>query len=78
MRPVDDTALGVPFIFAEEFDAIADLQLSDPRRDVDVVGDEQRLTRIQPQDKPLMSAPIQIVSQQAHHNAAARNVERYI
>jgi hypothetical protein len=37
MGPVDDTAFTVPLVFTFEGDDIADLQISNPRRQIDIV-----------------------------------------
>lgn len=44
VRPVDHTALFVPHVFAVEAYAVAFLQPGDPRCDVDVVRNKDRLT----------------------------------
>ena len=44
VRPVDHAALFVPHVFAVEAHTIAFLQPGDPRCDVDVVRNEERLT----------------------------------
>ncbi len=44
MGPVNDATLGIRFKFAIEFDCIADLQAGNSGCEVDVVGDQKRLS----------------------------------
>jgi hypothetical protein len=58
MRPVDKTAFRVPLIFTEEFDRIAFPDGIDTGSKIDVVGDENSLTRGQLENEPLVSPSV--------------------
>lgn len=63
--PVDDAALGVPFLLTRERHPVAGIQGWDARRDVDVVGDQQGLTRCPLEDEALMATAVVVVGQHA-------------
>lgn len=67
MRPVNHPALGVPFVDAIERHGIAHLNRIDPGREINVVCDEQRLTRGQPENEALMPAAFVVIRQQGDH-----------
>ena len=71
MRPMDDTALFVPDILTVEADTVAYLESVDSRGDVDVMRDQQRLSRRKLNDESLASRTVQIVGQNANHRALA-------
>jgi len=54
--PVDDAALGIRFILTMELNPVATAQRFDAASDVDVMGNQQGLTRCKSEDKPLMAA----------------------
>ena len=60
--PVDDAALWIRFILTIELNSIATAQCFDAVGDVDVMGDEQGLTRCKAEDKALMAAAVIVVS----------------
>lgn len=55
MCPVNNAALGVPFILASEGHHVAFAKSHDPWCDVYVVRDKKRLTRLKRHDKALVS-----------------------
>jgi hypothetical protein len=71
VRPVNDAALIIPCVFTGEFNRIAHFQPGQAWRQVNVVGNEERLSRIQAQDEPLMSVAVRIVRENADDLAVA-------
>ena len=69
--PVYDTALGVPFVFAEELNRVTFTQAVNPRRQVDVVADQQGLAGAESQYESLVPGAVEIVSQGLDDNALA-------
>ncbi|HKS27933.1 MAG TPA: hypothetical protein VJS44_08945 [Pyrinomonadaceae bacterium] len=63
--PVNRTALFIPNILAIEAYPIAFPQSGEPRCDIDVVRDKERLTRCQANNESLMPATIQVVRENA-------------
>ena len=75
VRPVDHTSLFVPHVFAVEADAVARLQPVDPRSEVDVVHNKDRLTGCEADDESLMPAASEVVRQEACYSAFAFNLD---
>ena len=71
VRPMDDPAFFVPDILAVKADAVACLKSVDSRGDVDVVCNQQCLSRRELNEESLVSPPVQIVRQNANHRALA-------
>jgi len=71
VRPMDDPAFFVPDILTVEADTVAYLESVDSRGDVDVMRDQQRLSRRKLNDESLVSRTVQIVFQNANHFALA-------
>ena len=69
MGPVDDSTFFVPNILAVETDAVAYLKSVDARCNVDVVCQQQCLSRRKLNCESLVSQPVQIVWQNANHLA---------
>ena len=67
VRPVDDAAFLVPNILAVEADAVAYGKIVDARGDVDVVCDQQCLSRLDLNDESLVSLPVHIIRQKTNH-----------
>jgi len=65
MRPVDDAALIVPLVFAEEFDAVPGREAGNARREIDIVRDEQRLTGAERQNEALVSTAVVVVREKS-------------
>ena len=63
MRPVYYTATLIPFVNSVKRYFLASLQVRNTWREIDIVRNEQRVARIQPQDESLMSAAISVVRQ---------------
>jgi hypothetical protein len=74
--PVNDATLLIIFIYAEKFDQVANTQRIDPRRQIDIVADEQRLPGRQLEDKPLMPTPLAIVFEALDNNALPFDLNR--
>src|ERR1051326_8733486 len=72
--PMDDAAFFVPDILAEEANGVAYLKLVDSRGDVDVVCDENCLSRRKLNNESLVSRPALIVRQNANHRPLAFNL----
>jgi len=67
--PMDDAAFFVPNILAVETDAVAYLNSVEARCNVDVVCQQQCLSRRKLNYESLLSQPVQIVWQNANHLA---------
>ena len=67
--PVDHAALGVPFILAAERHHVAFAKADNSRRQIDVVRDEQRLTRGERHDEALMPASVVVVREHPANDA---------
>ena len=65
--PVHYTALVVPRVLAAELDLVADAQGIEARRDIDVVGDQERLSRSKLENETLMATAFDIIAEDAHH-----------
>ena len=71
MRPMDNSAFFIPDILPVEAHTVAYIESVDSRGDVDVMRDQQRLSRRKLNDKSLVSRTVQIVGQNANHLALA-------
>ena len=58
VRPMDDAAFFIPDILAVEADTVAYIESVDSRGDVDVMRDQQRLSRRKLNDEPLVSRTV--------------------
>jgi hypothetical protein len=78
MRPVNEAAPVVPHELTLELNVVADPEILHARRDVDVVHDQNGLTRRKPHEEPLVPVALRIVGQHARHDAVAvdANVSR--
>lgn len=61
--PVDHTAFCIRLVLTQKRDRVANGEICNPRGDVDVVRDQQRLSRRQFDDKPLMPTSRLIIRQ---------------
>jgi len=61
MGPMNDSPFGIPFVHSSKLHLVALSQVRYSRRDIDVVGNEQRLPGIQLQDETLMPASFAVV-----------------
>jgi hypothetical protein len=75
MRPVDDSTLIVVRVLAAEFDHIADAQGRQAWRDVDVVGDEQGLTRGEPEYEALMTTSFEVIAEDPRDGARVLDLD---
>ena len=71
VRPMDDAAFFIPDILTIKAKVIPDLQSGDARRNVDVVCNQQRLSRCKLNDESLVSRSVHIVRQNANHRTLA-------
>ena len=69
--PMDNSAFFVPDILAIKADAVAYLQSVNSRGDINIVRDQQRLSRRKLNDESLVSRTVQIVGHNANHLAFA-------
>lgn len=69
MSPVDDAALGVPFVLAPKGHKISPLQVIEASRKINVVADEQRVPGLEAQDKSLVPCPLGVVGKLALDHA---------
>lgn len=61
MGPMDNPAFTIPFIFTKKFQPISLADIIDPGSEINIVGNQYRLTIADAQDNPLMSAAFEIV-----------------
>jgi hypothetical protein len=66
---MNDAPLRAPLVFASELHPVALPQTLYPRRDVNVVGDEQGLPRVECQNETLMPAPVFVVRKESSDHA---------
>ena len=71
MRPVNHTALGIPFVLAKKLDDVTYLDRSDSWRQVYVVCNQDGLLLVDLEDEALMAAAFLIVRQDSRHDAGA-------
>ena len=71
MRPVDHTALLIPFVLTAKLDFVAAFQRIDARGEIDVVTDKDRLTTAEIEDEALVTRTIQIIGERRAHPSAA-------
>jgi hypothetical protein len=78
--PMDDAALGVPFVLASKLDGVADSQISRSVGQVDVVRHQQFLPRGQPEDEFLVPNAIVIIREDSGDltNPLNRNIPEAI
>ena len=69
MSPVNDTTLPVGLKFAEKGDAISLAKPGNPRRDVDVVGNQQRAAARKLQYESLVPAALVVVREDTYHRS---------
>ena len=67
MGPVQDASFGIPLVFPVESNHIAFAQGVDAGGQIDVVCDEESLSGRHFEDKPLVTAPVAIISEEADH-----------
>lgn len=75
MCPVNHPALRVPFVFALEQDVISHCETDNSWSYVNVVCDEQSLSRLQLNDEPLMAATIHVIRQNSRHGPLSVDLE---
>jgi hypothetical protein len=68
-------AFVIPLILAAEFNTIADGERRDARRTIDVVRDQNTLSRSQAHDEALMPRTLSVVAQYSIDNACALCLE---
>ena len=76
MSPVHYPAFFVPLILTGKRYPVTFFKAFDPWRDIDIVGDQNRLSIIEAQDKSLMPAAARVVLEQGCHHTRAlhRNI----
>lgn len=73
VAPMHKAALPIPYIFSQEADLFARLQLLDPGGKIDIVGDKHRVMLVDSDDESLMRRAVQIIWQDADYGAGAFN-----
>ncbi len=63
IRPVDDASPRIPFVFAVKFYPISFLKSIDSIGQIDVMSDQQRLSRLQFDNEALVSAAVIVVGE---------------
>ena len=74
MRPMHNAAFVIPFIFAIKFNNITHRDSGNPWSQVNIMGNQQRLTTTQAQDKSLVSGAIIIVRQNSDYCSGQVNL----
>src|SRR6476659_1062002 len=74
VRPMDDAAFWVPFVFTAVLDRVANPQVRDGWCEIGVVRDQQRLSGRQPDDETLMDAAALVIRKQSCHDARTLNL----
>ena len=69
MRPVNDAAFIVVFIFTIKFQPISGSDILHPGGEIDVVGDQDRMSLSNADDQPLMMASPGIVFKDLFHRS---------
>ena len=72
MGPVNDTAPWVPFVNAVERDVIPALQGRNSWSNINIVSDEEGLTRCKGQNESLMPAPVIVIGEYSGDGALSR------
>ena len=67
MRPMHNAAFVIPFIFAIKRNSITHRNSGNPRCQINIMGNQQRLTAAQAQDKSLVSGAIVIIRQNSNY-----------
>jgi len=75
MRPVDGATLGVPLVLTIESDDVTHRERGQPRRDVDVVGHEQRLAVGELKDEALVAAAAVVIGQHRRDDALGLDLD---
>ncbi len=63
VRPVENATFFIPLVFATKRDGVPSAQAADPRSQINVMRDQQRLAVTEPQDEPLMSRSLVVIRQ---------------
>ena len=71
MGPVDETALSIPDVLAKKCDRIAFPQIINPRSQLNVVLDQDRLARCESNDEPLVRAARPVIGEDASDDTFA-------
>ena len=61
MCPMHNAAFVIPFIFAIKLNSVTHRDSGNPRRQINIMGNQQRLTATQAQEKSLVPGAIVIV-----------------
>ena len=74
VRPMDDAAFIVPFVFPVKIDAVSRFEIGNARRQIDVVRNQQRLPRGQLDNEALVTGATGVVDQNFDYGSAAFNL----
>lgn len=74
MRPVYETTSVIPLVFAKKRDRVAKSQKFNTWRQIDVVGDKQRLAGFKFKDESLMPAAVIVIRQDSSHGTSPLNL----
>ena len=75
MGPVDQAAVGIPFVLSRKFHGITNLEPGYARGQVDVVGHQQGLAGGQPEDEALVTAPPGVILEKFDYPARTAYLE---
>jgi hypothetical protein len=73
--PMDDTALGIPFVYPVEADRVAFRKPGNPGRQIDVVGDQNGLAGRQAQHEALVAAAFVVIRQQGADDTVTNDLD---
>src|SRR3954453_19266125 len=69
-----DSALGVPSVLSAVLHSVSLLQIIDARRQIDVVGNQERLPGLQAKNEALMATAIVVVGENAGNDPSPLNL----
>jgi len=74
VSPMNNPTFLIPFIFTVKLHKIAFFQTLNPRRQVNIVCDQNGLTRTQPNKNSLMTTALIVIRQQPYYDTPALNL----
>lgn len=74
MSPMDHPSFCVPLVLSVELDDITLTKRGDPRGKIDVVGDQDCLARIKPNDESLVAAAFVVIREDFGDQSLALNL----
>ena len=75
MRPMDDAAFMVPFVFTIKLHSVTALEIGNARREIDIVRDQERLTIHEFEDEALVAAAFIVIRQHLADDTLTRHLQ---